>query len=81
MIIYNVTVSVDDNIEKEWLKWIRETHIPELMATGIFIKAKISRVISSEDSSHTFAIAYTCFSMKEFHQYQYFPQKIIQHYH
>jgi len=70
MIIYNVTVSIDDSIEKEWLKWMREKHIPEVMATGIFIKAQISRVITSEDSGHTFAIAYTCFSMKELHQYQ-----------
>tara|TARA_B100000902_G_scaffold130444_2_gene129398 strand:- start:3467 stop:3775 length:309 start_codon:yes stop_codon:yes gene_type:complete len=70
MIIYNVTVSVSDDIKDEWLEWMRGTHIPELMSLGLFSKAQINRVIAQDDSDNTFAIAYTCSSMKELHQYQ-----------
>ena len=70
MIIYNVTVSVDENIHVEWLNWMITEHIPEIMSTGFFIKAQINRVIEEQDSSCTFAIAYTCVSMKELHEYQ-----------
>ena len=70
MIIYNVTVSVEESVQNEWLNWIKTEHIPEVMACGIFTKAQINRVIVQADSDNTFAIAYTCSSMKELHQYQ-----------
>ena len=70
MIIYNVTVSVEDRIQSEWLNWMKTEHIPEVMACGIFTKAQINRVIVQADSDDTFAIAYTCSSMKDLHQYQ-----------
>ena len=70
MIIYNVTVSVEESAENEWLSWMKAEHIPEVMACGIFSKAQINRVIVQADSDNTFAIAYTCSSMKKLHQYQ-----------
>ena len=70
MIIYNVTVSVEENIKDKWLNWMRTEHIPEVMACGIFTKAKISHIIAAVDSDNTFAIAYSCSSMKELHLYQ-----------
>jgi len=36
MIIYNVTVSVDNEVHEMWLAWMRNTHLPEVMATGYF---------------------------------------------
>ena len=70
MIIYNVTVSIEESIKKDWLNWMNTDHIPEVMATGLFTKAQINRVIIKGDSNSTFAIAYTCPSMKDLHQYQ-----------
>ena len=70
MIIYNVTVSVEECIKEDWLTWMQDVHIPEVMATGIFSKSQIKRVIVQGDSDNTFAIAYTCESMKDLHQYQ-----------
>lgn len=70
MIIYNVTVSVEESIKNDWLQWMKAVHIPEVMATGIFSKSQINRVIVQGDSDNTYAIAYTCASMKDLHQYQ-----------
>ena len=70
MIIYNVTVSVEESIKTDWLNWMKTEHIPEVMAAAVFTKAQINRVIVQGDSNHTFAIAYTCASMKDLHQYQ-----------
>ena len=70
MIIYNVTVSVEECIKTDWLNWMKTQHIPELIATELFTKAQINRVIIQGDSNHTFAIAYSCQSMKELHKYQ-----------
>ena len=70
MIIYNVTLSVEESVKDDWLKWIKGVHIPEVMANGFFLKSQINRVIVQGDSGNTFAIAYTCDSMKDLHQYQ-----------
>jgi hypothetical protein len=70
MIIYNVTVSVEKSVKEDWLKWMQEVHIPEVMATGVFLQSQINRVMVQGDSDNTFAIAYTCASMKDLHQYQ-----------
>jgi hypothetical protein len=70
MIIYNVTVSVEESVKADWLKWMQEVHIPEVMTTGVFSKSQINRVMVQGDSDNTFAIAYTCEAMKDLHQYQ-----------
>ena len=70
MIVYNVTVNIDKSIVDDWLTWMQEIHIPEVMNTGIFLKSQIHRVITKDDTGSTFAIAYTCPSMKDLHQYQ-----------
>ena len=70
MIVYNVTVSVEKSIITDWLDWMQKVHIPEVMATGTFSKAQINKVLVQGDSGDTYAIAYTCDSMKDLHQYQ-----------
>lgn len=70
MIIYNVTVSVDEHIADEWLEWMQSTHIPEVMATGLFVEYRILRVLSGDHSARTFAVQYTLESHAHLDQYQ-----------
>ena len=70
MIIYNITVSVEQDITSDWLNWMEIEHIPEVMECGIFTKAQMNRVVTEADSNNTFAIAYTCSTIKDLHQYQ-----------
>ena len=70
MIIYNVTVTVEEDIKDDWLSWMKDEHIPEVMNCGIFIKAQIKRIITKSDNQNTFAVAYTCLNIKALHQYQ-----------
>lgn len=70
MIIYNVTVSVEESITSDWLNWMKTIHIPEVMETGLFTSAQINRVIAEKDSNNTFAVSYKCLSMKDLHRYQ-----------
>ncbi len=69
-VIYNVTVSVDIHVSEEWLNWMQELHIPEVMNTGIFLESKISRVLGHEEGGITYAVQYLCPSMSEYERYQ-----------
>ncbi|MEO8589060.1 MAG: DUF4286 family protein, partial [Flavobacteriales bacterium] len=46
MILYNVTINIDLDVEREWLVWMKETHIPEVMATGLFLESRMFRVLA-----------------------------------
>lgn len=58
MIIYNVTVNIDESAHQEWLIWIKE-HIPQVLATGKFKEAKLTKVLVEEDmGGQTYSIQY-----------------------
>lgn len=79
MIIYNVTINVDESIETEWLNWMRKTHIPEVMNTGKFISCRLSRLMShKEKGSQNYSAQYTCHSKKELQEYQDNHAKVLQ---
>ena len=71
MIIYNVTTNVENSIHDEWLKWMQEVHIPEVMETGMFLESKLCRMISNkEPDGTTYAIKYFCKDMATLHKYE-----------
>lgn len=49
MIIYNVTVNIDDSVNDDWLEWMKTEHIPQVLATGKFKEAKLTKVLVEEE--------------------------------
>lgn len=71
MILYNVTVSIDNSVADEWLQWMKDVHIPEVMGTGYFLANQICRVMEEEDTGGTtYAVQYTCRNMDDLLEYQ-----------
>ncbi len=69
MYIYNVTVNVDESIHAEWLVWI-ENHIPEVLATGHFLSAKMTQVLVEEEMGGiTYSIQYTAKTKEDLDNY------------
>ena len=70
MIIYNVTINVDESIHEEWINWMQDIHIPEVLSTGKFIKALMSEVLVNEDlGGVTYSVQYTCDSKETLLKY------------
>nr|WP_299382759.1 DUF4286 family protein [Allomuricauda sp.] len=60
MIIYNVTINIDENVHDEWLVWMRDKHVPDMLATGKFTHAKMAKVLVEEEMGGiTYSIQYT----------------------
>lgn len=70
MIVYNVTIQVDHDIEKEWLEWMNKVHIPDVLATGCFLEGRISRLMVDDETGITFSIQYTLENMQKLEEYQ-----------
>ncbi|HNQ12152.1 MAG TPA: DUF4286 family protein [Bacteroidia bacterium] len=71
MIVYNVTINIDESIHHDWLEWMQKHHIPDVMRTGMFIKNSMFKVVSEEEQNgHTYSIQYTCKSNEMLRSYQ-----------
>lgn len=70
MYIYNVTVNIDADVHDEWLKYMKETHIPDVMNTGCFTENKIVKVLNVDDVGHTYSFQYTFKEMGDIERYQ-----------
>jgi len=70
MYIYNVTTNIDETIQSAWLQWMKEKHIPEMLATGKFSNAKMSQVLINEEMGGvTYSVQYTTNSLETLHEY------------
>ncbi len=69
-IIYNVTVNIENDVREEWLQWMKQKHIPDVMQTGYFMENKICKVLVDEEQGTTYSIQYTCESRERLEEYQ-----------
>lgn len=70
MLLYNVTVTLDLNIHEDWLHWMRNTHIPEVMATGMFVSYRLCKLLGHEHAdSEIYAVQYLVQDMTRLRRY------------
>jgi hypothetical protein len=70
-ILYNVTIKVETKIHKEWVTWMKNVHIPDVMATGCFESFKMLRILGDDDEHGVaFAVQYISPSSAVFEGYK-----------
>jgi hypothetical protein len=70
MLLYNVTVGVDKDIEQEWLLWMKESHMPDVLKTGMFVSSKIYKVLhDQDDGTVSYSVQYFAKSIDHIQQY------------
>lgn len=59
MLIYNVTINVEESVKDAWVSWMMKTHIPDVLATGKFLEATMTRVLVDEEMGGiTYSVQY-----------------------
>jgi hypothetical protein len=70
MYIYNVTIKLLPQIEQEWLAWMYQEHIPEVLATGFFIDATLFALLEPVDEDGiTYTVQYKATTKEQYEQY------------
>lgn len=70
MIIYNVTTRLEPGIAEDWLQWLRDEHIPDVLATGYFTDAVILKLLDlEEEEGSTFAVQFKAATREQYDQY------------
>jgi len=82
MFLYNVTVGIDREVEQEWLAWMKSEHIPDVLATGMFVSHKFYKVLhDNEDGTVSYSIQYLAESIDHVVKYleEFAPGMIQKH--
>jgi prophage antirepressor-like protein len=70
MIIYNVTVKVEKSVAKEWVEWMKQEHMPELMQTGLFVDSKLCRLLEQDETeARTYVAQYFLDNLEHYDTY------------
>jgi hypothetical protein len=69
MYIYNVTVSIEKSLAKEWHNWMKTVHIPMVMETGYFTEYKMCKVMNVDDEGETYSTQYSFNAMEDIESY------------
>ena len=71
MIIYNVTINVEESVHSAWLTYMKENHIPDVLNTGCFTGFTFCRILStqSDEEGMTYSVQYKCSGIEDYNQY------------
>ena len=70
MFVYNVTIKINVPIHDQWLEWMKNIHIPDMLSTDCFQDATILRLLEVDDTDgYTYAIQYKTESKSKYNQY------------
>ena len=59
----------DESKEKEWLDWMIQTHIPDVLNTGKFIENKICKIHAEEQGGKSYSIQYLAKNWDDYNDY------------
>lgn len=70
MIIYNVTINIHESVHQQWMDWMQNKHIADVLATGKFTSARMVKVLVEEEMGGvTYSIQYTTDSKETLERY------------
>ena len=69
-ILYNVTINIDHDCHEEWVNWMKDVHLPDVMSTGKFIRYQFQRILEGQNETGvTYAIQYIAPNLKSYEEY------------
>jgi hypothetical protein len=70
MVLFNETFGIDQDIEIEWVDWMKNIHIPAIMDTGLFREYKMFKVLGGEEQgSVSYSVQFFATTIDEVVQY------------
>ncbi|CAN5504091.1 hypothetical protein BH20VER3_BH20VER3_15830 [soil metagenome] len=69
MILYSVTVKIEAGSEADWVDWMKQVHIPEVIQTGCFKDCRMWKVREPERDEPSYVMQYRCRSIDDYHRY------------
>ena len=70
MFIYSVTLHISKDAESEWLQFMQQKHLADVLKTGYFTKASMRKAAGNkEQDSSTYNMEYLTESIEKYNDY------------
>lgn len=69
MIRYTVSLEVAPEVARDWEAWMREHHVPEVLATGCFTSARFGRPLAQVEGAERWVITYELATEADWRRY------------
>lgn len=70
MIIYNVTVKVENEVADAWVNWMKGEHMQDLMNTGLFTECRLCRLLEQDEAEGvTYSAQYSLENIEHYNTY------------
>jgi hypothetical protein len=81
MVLYNITIIMDEAIQESWLSWAKEALAPRIMATELFVSNRTLKVLDSPNEGVTYCIQFIADNLDMYNKFQdNFAQKLTSDY-
>jgi len=70
MILFNITIILDNEIHNEWLHWMNTRQIPDIMNTGCFVSNRLLNVLDSPNEGVTYCVQYISDSLEKLNEFR-----------
>jgi hypothetical protein len=70
MVFYQVSITLEPAIEDEWLDWMRQVHVPDVLKTGCFTRCTLARLVEPAGERVTFVFRYDAPSWEAYERYR-----------
>ncbi|MCA6482608.1 MAG: DUF4286 family protein, partial [Chitinophagaceae bacterium] len=68
--LYNITTLVAHPIAKDWLRWMKEKHIPEIMCSGCFLEYRLLQLKEQDETEGlTYSLQLLAGNKEEYERY------------
>lgn len=69
--LYSLVIDIETSVHENWLEWVQNYYITEMLQTGCFEHCRISRLIEDEDAGFkTYRLDYICPGIEAYKHYQ-----------
>ena len=70
MILYNITINIHESVHDQWMQWMQEKHINDVLATGKFTSARMVKVLIEEEmGGTTYSLQFTTVNKETLQRY------------
>ena len=69
-LLYNVTISVEPEIQAEWLQWMLKEHLREMLGTGCFLGFRFCELQADGVQGPTYTVQYELASSEDLQRYE-----------
>ncbi|MBE7171165.1 MAG: DUF4286 family protein [Williamsia sp.] len=70
MIIYNITCKVDWSVHEEWLAWVQQKYMPDMLSIDLFYHGQLVRLLETDETDGpTYALQFYTHSLENYQHF------------